>query len=105
VISRPRVESQYRALTDTTCELMWIRGFLSKLHLLPSTCIRLYYDNTMDIHITKNLFFHERTGHIEVDCHLLRQMVTKNKIIELQHVYSFNKLADMLTKPSKVPQI
>jgi len=34
-----------------------------------------------------------------VDCHLVRQKITEDKIIEFQHVFSINQLADMLTKP------
>ena len=84
---------------DITCELVWIRDLLSELHLLPSTPLRLYYDNTSAIHIAENSIFHQYTKHIEMDYHLLRQEVIDDKIIEVQHVSFNNQLADMLTKP------
>ena len=96
VLSRSSDESEYRALIDATRELIWIRDLLSKLHLLPSTRTKLYCNNTAAIQNTKNL--HKRK-HIEVGRHLVRQKITKGKIIQLQYVSSINQLADILTKP------
>jgi len=39
----------------------------------PSECpVKLYGDNKVVIHIVENTMFHERTKHIEVDCHIVR---------------------------------
>ena len=76
MVSRSSVESKYRVLVDNTCELVWIRDLLSELYLL----LRLYYDNTMTIHIVRNPVFYEHTMHKKVDCLLVRQKVTKYKI-------------------------
>ena len=105
VILRSSDEFEYRALNDTTCELVWIWDLFSELHLLPSTSMRLYCDNTSASHIVENSIFLERTKQIEVDCNLTHQKVTKDKIIEFQHVYFINQLADILTKPLRGPRI
>ena len=90
---RSNAQSKYQASTDTTCELILIQDLLSELHLLTSTRMRLYCDNTTVIRIEENVIFHEHSKHIEADCNLVHQKVTENKIIELQYVSFINQLA------------
>jgi len=65
VISRSGVKFKYRAMTDSTCELVWIQDILSELHLMCALHMRLYCYNNVAIHIAEKSIFHERPKHIE----------------------------------------
>ena len=72
VITRSSTEVEYRALTSTTAELIWLRWLLQDLGVDCSTATKLHCDNRSAIQIAHNDVFHERTKHIEIDCHFIR---------------------------------
>ena len=59
--------------------------------------MRLYGDNKTSIHIIKNVVFHERTKHIQVD-YLIVHKNLEEKIVVVKHASSRHQLADVLTK-------
>ncbi|XP_030942055.1 uncharacterized protein LOC115967115, partial [Quercus lobata] len=63
-VARSSTEAEYRALADTTSELLWLRWLLKDLGVSTSSATPLYCDNQSAIHIAHNDVFHERTKHI-----------------------------------------
>ena len=64
---RSSTEAKYRALADTTSELIWLRWLLKDLDVSTSSATPFYCDNQNVIHIAHNDVFHERAKHIEID--------------------------------------
>ena len=81
----------------TTCELKWLKSLLESFSVLHSSPMRLFCDNQSALHIAKNPVFHERTKHIEVDCHFVRDELQSGNI-STAYVPTRHQLADFLTK-------
>ncbi|XP_014506571.1 uncharacterized protein LOC106766352 [Vigna radiata var. radiata] len=96
-VSRSSSEAEYRALAQTACEIHWLINLLTDLRLPFSQPATIFYDNHSAIKIAINQVFHERTKHIEIDCHLIREKVQRGTI-KLLPIHTTLQLADILTK-------
>nr|GEV53650.1 ribonuclease H-like domain-containing protein [Tanacetum cinerariifolium] len=91
------VEAEYRGVADVIAETVWLRNLLRELHSLLSTATLVYCDNVSAIYMAVNLVQHQRTKHIEIDIHFVRDMVTASHVRVL-HVPSRFHYADIFTK-------
>ena len=97
-ISLSSAEAEYRSMRRLVAELAWLSRLLHELTVDHITPIPLKCDNQAAIYIAKNPVFHERTKHIELDCHFVRQKLMEGLVI-LNHVSTKQQLADIMTKP------
>jgi hypothetical protein len=79
------------------CELLWVRNVLSDLGFKPNEAMRLYCDYTSAIAIAHNPVQHDRTKHVEIDRHFIKEKLEAG-IISFPFVRSELQLADVLTK-------
>ena len=72
-------------------------GFSKDLDVSTSSTTPFYYDNQSAIHIAHNDVFHERTKHIEIDCHFIHCHLVHGAL-KLISVSSKDQLANIFTK-------
>ncbi|XP_072076471.1 secreted RxLR effector protein 161-like [Arachis hypogaea] len=71
-VSRSSSEAEYRALANGTCKLVWLLKLLKEFKISPPVPVDIFCDNKSAIYIASNSVFHERTKHVEIDCHVAR---------------------------------
>jgi len=79
-VSRSSAEAEYRSMANTTLELVWLQYILHDLKVSCDVSIPLFCDNQVVLHIVANPVFHERTKHIEINCHIVREKLQSGMI-------------------------
>ncbi|CAJ2657635.1 unnamed protein product [Trifolium pratense] len=96
-VSKSSSEAEYRALASATCELQWLSYLLRDLQVHTDKLPALYCDSQSALHIATNPVFHERTKHLDIDCHIVRERLQEG-LMKLLPISGYNQLADILTK-------
>ncbi|GAV68584.1 hypothetical protein CFOL_v3_12087, partial [Cephalotus follicularis] len=96
-VSRSSAEVEYRAMAATTCAVVWILGLLADFGIKGVEPVSLRGDNKAALHISTNPIYHERTKHIEIDYHLIREKIQQG-VIKAEYVATHEQPADILTK-------
>ena len=91
-------------MAHTTCEVVWLRALLEELGFGVQLPIPMYWDNRTSIHIASNPVFHERTKHIEVDCHIVREKIDGG-LLATPFVSTGAQLVDIFIKPLFKPRL
>lgn len=97
IVARSSSEAEYRALASATCELQWLCFLLADLGITLTKQPVLYCDNQSALHIAANPVFHERTKHLENDCHVVRDKVSAG-LMRLLPLSSKHQVAELFTK-------
>ncbi|XP_016178828.1 uncharacterized protein LOC107621313 [Arachis ipaensis] len=78
VVSRSSTETEYRALANVACEVLSIISLLKFMHVEVNSAM-IFCDNVSAIQTATNPTLHERSKHIEIDCHFVREKVAAMK--------------------------
>ncbi|GJR20253.1 ribonuclease H-like domain-containing protein, partial [Tanacetum coccineum] len=96
-LSKSSAEAEYRALASVTSEVTWILKILKDLQCNDLLPVDLFCDSNSAIKIAANPVFHERTKHLEIDLHFVREKIL-NGVVKTVKVDTANQIADIFTK-------
>ena len=96
VVALSTTEAEYIALTEAIKEALWLKGLLGELGFQQDS-VEVLCDSQSAIHLSKNQVFHERTKHIDVRLHFIREVLSGGKV-QVKKVITEENAADMLTK-------
>ncbi|XP_071738633.1 uncharacterized mitochondrial protein AtMg00810-like [Rutidosis leptorrhynchoides] len=96
-LSRSSVEAEYRGVANVVAESCWLRNLLLELHCPISKATLVYCDNISAIYLFGNPVQHQRTKHIKMDIHFVREKVAKGQV-RLLHISTRYQIADIFTK-------
>ena len=91
-------ETEYVAASWCVCHAVWLRKLLSELNLEQEEATEIRVDSKSAIELAKNPVHHERSKHIDVKFHFIREHIREGSV-KLNHVASHDQVADMFTKP------
>ncbi|GKE36447.1 ribonuclease H-like domain-containing protein, partial [Tanacetum coccineum] len=88
---------KYHSVANVVTETCWLRNLLRELHTPLSSAMLVYCDNVSAVYLSCNPVQHQRTKHIEIDIHFVRDLVAAGQVRVL-HVSSRYQFADIFTK-------
>ena len=88
-------EAEYVAISESAKEAIYIKSFLKEIGI--DMKIIIFNDNQSARLLTQNTVFHDRTKHIDLKHHAVRDAVKNNKF-EIRYLPTEKMVADVLTK-------
>jgi len=97
VVARSSAEAEFRSVAHGICEVLWIKRILDELKVSSPSPIKAYCDNKAAISIAHNPVLHDRTKHVEVDKHFIKEKIEIGQIC-MTYIPTDEQIADVLTK-------
>ncbi|XP_020578757.1 uncharacterized protein LOC110023608 [Phalaenopsis equestris] len=101
IVTLSTCEAEYVAATSCVCHAIWLRNLLKEISLPQEEAIKICIDNKSAIALAKNPVFHDRSKHIDMRYHYIRECIERREI-QVQYVKSQDQVADIFTKPLKI---
>ncbi|GJU89514.1 ribonuclease H-like domain-containing protein [Tanacetum coccineum] len=96
-LSRSSAEAEYRGVTNVIAETAWIRNLLRELQAPLFTATLVYCDNVSAVYMSANPVQHQRTKHIEIDIHFVRDKVATGHVFYVNVLNSVPALLELLS--------
>jgi hypothetical protein len=91
-------KAEYIAVSLAIGESIWLRKLLIGLFGQELDPMVIYCDNHIFIKLSKNPVFHDKSKHIEIIYHFIRDRIQKG-VVKIRYVSTDEKVTDILTKP------
>ena len=98
VVAISSCEAEYMAATTAACQGIWLARLVGEMLNVNVKQPRLLVDNKSAISLAKNPVFHDRSKHIELRYHFIRECVEEGRIY-IDYICTNDQLADTFTKP------
>ncbi|KAK9053993.1 hypothetical protein SSX86_025068 [Deinandra increscens subsp. villosa] len=96
-VARSSTEAEYRALAQASAEIRWVMSILCELCIPVTIPPTLWCDNIRATYLAANPVFHQRTKHLRIDLHFVRDMILSRTLV-VKYIPTGLQLADVLTK-------
>jgi transposase InsO family protein len=96
-IALSSTEAEYMAMSESGCEVIWLRQLLGELLGELKKPTTIYCDNESAIKLSQSDAYRPRSKHIDIRHHHVRQLADRN-IVKIQHLSTKIMIADSLTK-------
>jgi hypothetical protein len=97
LVALSSAEAEFWGMAKGLCELLWLKRLFTEIGFAPNCEMDLFCDNKAAIDISHNPVQHDRTKHVEIDRHFIKQNL-EDKTIRFPFIKSEDHLADVLTK-------
>lgn len=101
IVALSSTESEYIALSQVTREAIWLRGLINELNQMKTPTIKIYVDNQSTIKLAENGNYSQRTKHIDIQFHHIKEQI-ENGTINIEYIPTEENCADALTKPMTI---
>ena len=85
MVARSSAEAEFRTMCHGICEGIWLKRILKELGITINNPIILPCDNKTAIDIAKNPIHHNKTKHVEIDRHFIKEKIEEG-VIKLTYV-------------------
>ena len=96
-------EAEYIALTEATKEASWLKGILDEIGC-EQGCVNAFCDSQSAIHLKKNSMYHERTKHIDIRLHFIRDVIEEG-LVQVKKMSTDANPDDLLTKVIPITKV
>jgi hypothetical protein len=96
VVSCSSVEAEYRSIANAMVECCWLCHLLQELYVDVQKATIIYCDNVSAVYLSHHSVHHQRTKHVEIDIHFVRELVVRDEM-HVIHVPTDLQYADIMT--------